>query len=368
MINSRTYRTYHFQISQRRSEASPSGIKNIRRALRWCKERAWLKYSLHVIIWAGIYAIPFLLHYTFTSRALYSIAGHVIHLLSFSLLITFSYLNYYWLVPEWYAKKAVASYSIIAAIFLAAILGSEYCITTARPGLFTAPASFSTSPAICYNLLLFSISLFGSIVIDLQKGRATAENEILEIKLQLLNTQVKPHFLVHSLQWIYSLALEQPAATAPAVAQLSRLMRHMLNSHADPFIEITKELAYIKDYLAIQEARLANALSLTYSLPLYRGTGRMAPFLFIALIENAFAYGTGGAEDNALNIDISIKGNRLCLQVINNKTQGNCDDVFAGTGCIDVQKRLQLLYPAMHQLEILEDKKIYAVKLIIDIV
>lgn len=290
-------------------------------------------------------------------------AGKLVHLLAFFLLISFAYLNYNWLVPELFIKKDYTRYFILTFFFLAPIAGSSLILSQDAVLPVNSVLTYTSLPGLQYSLLLFSASVVLPIIIRLQQANAAAKNDISRFKRSLLNTQIKPHFLFNSLNWIYLLSLEKSRQAPDAILQLSGIMRHMVQEAGQDFTDLKKELAYISNYTALQKGRLGHTVPVNCSVPAYKGHGKIAPLLLMSFIENAFKYGVNQEEDSAIYIDVSITDSRLYLQVINNKVSPSEDIFPCGYGLANTKQRLQLLYPNSHQLEILEDKKIYSVKL-----
>lgn len=367
MINSRTYRTYHFHISS--SQPGNYGLERPKKQpyiRQWLMKQNWLQYLLHIAIWSSLYFLPLLQFTGQAALALYP-AGNSTHLLSFCLLISFAYLNYHWMVPELYIKKEFTRYFTLSLIFLTPIAGASLIITPAVILLSATEGATAVLPGLRYSLVLFAASLILPIIIRLQQTAKAAENHTSRLQLSVLNAQIKPHFLFNALNWIYLLSLEQSAQTPNAILQLSGMMRYMLHEADEDFTDLKKELAYINNYIELQKGRLDNTVLVKCALPVYKGYGKIAPLLLMSFIENAFKYGVNPEEDSAIHIDVSITGKRLCLQVINDKVSPSENILPGGLGIANARQRLQLLYPAAHQLEILEDRKIYSVKLLIEI-
>lgn len=366
MINSRTYRTYHLHVSTSQSNAGQLTPANkYRQVFLQTGSHNWFQYLVHISIWVFVYFLPLLLNPGSSNGASYYLAN-IIHVLSFALLVSFWYLNYYWLTPELFIKKLYARYFLLAAVFLAAIAGSEIMIATV-----TALPSASGEPAFVVSGILYSLCLFVSIlclpiIIRLRQLTAAAEKELLKINTALVNTRLQPQFLFNTLDWMYLLAVKKQARVPGAVLQLSGMMRYVVYETGNEFTHLTKELAYIRNYISLQKAMLGDSVPVKYSPPAYTGPGKIAPMLLIAVIENAFGCGAGSKEDAAIDIDINITGSQLCLQVINTTLTEAGNNSSAAVS--NLQQRLNLLYPRMHQLEILENSKIYSVKLSIDIV
>ncbi len=368
MINSRTYRTYHLQINHGQTNAGrfvqPTATPQL---LAWCKKQDWLVYLLHSAAWLILYYMPLLMQVTFSGAAGYYPAGNLVHLLSFCLLISFAYLNYYWMAPELFLKKAYSRYFILTAFFLAPVAGAPLIIAPATLLLFNGVSSYFLLPGLQYSLLLFTAAIILPIIIRLQHASTAASNDISRLQRALLNTQIKPHFLFNSLNWIYLLSLENSRQAPDAILQLSGMMRYMLQEAGEDFTDLKKELTYINNYTALQKGRLGHTVPVKCSVPEYKGAGKIAPLLLMAFIENAFKYGVSPEEESAIHIEVSISGKQLCLQVMNNKVSPSEDIFSCGYGLANSKQRLEQLYPDSHLLEILEDKKIYSVKLTVAI-
>ncbi len=271
------------------------------------------------------------------------------------------------MAPELYIKKEFSRYFILAFLFLAPVAGSSLIITPAAEQLFSGSSSYFSLPGLQYNLILFTANAVLPVIVRLHQANTKAKTDINRLQLSLLNTQINPHFLFNSLNWIYLLSLENARQAPDAILHLSGMMRHMVQEANADFTDLKKELSYISNYTALQKGRLGHTVPVKCSVPAYKGQGKIAPLLLMSFIENAFKYGVHPEEESAIHIDVSITGNRLCLQVINNKVSPSENIFPCGYGLVNTKQRLQLLYPHNHQLEILEDQKIYSVKLLITI-
>jgi LytS/YehU family sensor histidine kinase len=271
------------------------------------------------------------------------------------------------MTPELYIKKEYSRYFILAFLFVAPIAGSSLIIARVDLLPLSGGPSYFFPAALQYSLLLFFACMVLPVIIRLHQANTRAKNDINKLQLSMLNTQIKPHFLFNSLNWIYLLSLENARQAPDAILQLSGMMRHIVQEADQDFTDLKKELNYISNYTGLQKGRLGHTVPVRCSVPVYRGSGKIAPLLLMSFIENAFKYGVNPEEDSAIDIDVSITGSRLCLQVINNKVSPAENILPCGHGLFNARQRLQLLYPHSHQLEILEDKKIYSVKLIVAI-
>ncbi|OUS02859.1 hypothetical protein A9Q86_02080 [Flavobacteriales bacterium 33_180_T64] len=200
--------------------------------------------------------------------------------------------------------------------------------------------------------------------------RENAEKEKLqrEMELNYLKEQVNPHFLFNSLNSIYSLSRQQSPETPDLVMQLSELMRYQLESSKKDTVLLKEELEFIENYLLLEEKRLSNRCNVEF---LIRGdllNLRIAPMLLIPFIENAVKHGAQSTnEQSTIDISVAIKNSTLHLCVDNSKPSMVIVSKRKGLGLENVRRRLNLLYPNSHVLEIDDKENAYRINLSIDL-
>lgn len=187
-----------------------------------------------------------------------------------------------------------------------------------------------------------------------------------EMELTLIKSQINPHFLFNTINNI-DVLIEKDAVKASAyLKKLSDIMRFMLFETKTEMIPLSKELSYIEKYVELQKIRTSN---LNYVNLLVEGNPDgllIAPMLFIPFIENAFKYAENRKIENAININIMIAKETIqfsCENHFSDNSQTKPDQ--SGLGNELIQKRLALLYPAKHTLEITNINNTYKVKLIL---
>jgi sensor histidine kinase YesM len=173
------------------------------------------------------------------------------------------------------------------------------------------------------------------------------ENESMGLRLQLLQGQLKPHFLFNALNSISALvrgADRQLAGTA--LNQLNALLRYVLESSKHEWLSVADELQFIRDYLNMQLLRFGDRMHIEWQiedrdwhvLP-------CPPLLFQPLVENAIHH---GVENHHEQCSIFLE-----LQLINGKTSFRIRNaVFStskarnghGLGISSTRERLQILY------------------------
>ncbi len=218
-------------------------------------------------------------------------------------------------------------------------------------------------------VITFAFFLLGgtiALVKDLyRRDKLAKQREIqkTETELRLLKNQLNPHFLFNSLNSIYSLVRNKSAEAPEAVITLSELMRYMLYEAKEEKVSLSKEVNYIKNYIALQRLRLSNSEHVTLVIKGNYEKRKIYPLLLISFIENAFKYGTDFKGVTDIAISIEIVGDKLMFRVNNFLGNYKKDEKSSGIGLTNIKSRLELLYPHSHSLNISKDNKRYFVDL-----
>lgn len=196
------------------------------------------------------------------------------------------------------------------------------------------------------------------------------KKEKLEAEMRALKAQIDPHFLLNTLNNLYSLALDNDARTAELLLRLSQSMRYRLYECGEDLVPLRGEIDFIRNYLELQQLRLGRQPSIQWQIEGPIEGKKIAPLLFMPYIENAFKHGLRGAYERAyLNIHLTVQEDSLLLTVENSKPPKRSpkSDQPAGIGLQNTQKRLELLYPDRHELKIIDSAGLFSVRLKIDL-
>jgi LytS/YehU family sensor histidine kinase len=151
---------------------------------------------------------------------------------------------------------------------------------------------------------------------------------------------------------IYSLALKQSKDTAPVVARLADMMRYILYEADQSRVPLTKEVSFLSNYIEVERIRHRHN-TIQFDVQGINDVPMIEPLLLLPFIENAFKHGleqeTGIGH---VKIILCIIDNELTLDVSNSKPIGL--NPSTGIGLQNVLKRLQLLYPNVHDLQVNE--------------
>ncbi|MFY0630931.1 MAG: histidine kinase [Flavobacteriaceae bacterium] len=272
------------------------------------------------------------------------------------------WINHFILIPFFYDKKKYFLYSIL-------LIGSIF-LTSYLKGY--SPTSWVG----VYKMFFFLIYTTGTgmAAFFLRRSilfrRKNDEKEKLqkEMELTYLKEQVNPHFLFNSLNSIYALSRQQSPETPEVVMQLSELMRYQLESSKKETVLLKEELEFIENYLLLEEKRLSKRCTVEFLIEGDLSGLRISPMLLIPFVENAIKHGAQSTNDQSkIDISITIKNTALHFVVVNSKPSMITESNRNGLGLENVRRRLGLLYPNVHTLDITDKRNEYHVTLTIDL-
>ncbi len=205
-----------------------------------------------------------------------------------------------------------------------------------------------------------------------QKSNQLLVEEKLKAELNFLKAQVHPHFLFNTLNNLYALTLKQSKDAPEVVLKLSDLLNYMLYECTADEVLIEKEIKLLKDYISLEKIRYGNRLNISFNVLGESAGKRVAPLMLLPFVENSFKHGVSEEMNEAwVSIDLELKQSGLTLKVENSKSKDDeKEDQFnykQGIGLKNVQRRLELLYPEKHKLEMHDSIDSFLVVLSIDL-
>lgn len=180
------------------------------------------------------------------------------------------------------------------------------------------------------------------------------EKQAVEAELNYLRSQINPHFLFNTLNNIHTLVYKQAVTAPEAVLRLASLMRYMIYESNAPMVPISSEISYLEDYMALQQLRYKAGPVVDLKSNVGTAACEIAPLLFIHLVENAYKHSPARLAPGDIKLIIRVVENKLTF-TIQNPIDGKPASALeepGGIGLQNVRKRLGLLYPGRHTLEI----------------
>ncbi|MBO9729238.1 MAG: histidine kinase [Chitinophaga sp.] len=229
-----------------------------------------------------------------------------------------------------------------------------------------------TNPIYIVNALEQSNFVF-LVAISLKFIKMWIEKRQLTVQAELsaLKSQIHPHFLFNTLNNLYALTLQQSPQSPAIVLGLSDILRYMLYECSTDNVLLRRDIEIMQHYVALERLRYEDRLDLNFSIAGDVNMQRIPPLLMLPLIENAFKHGTSEAIDEVwINIDLFLKKNKLKFKISNSKPPEETGKLKKSAGQIglnNVKKRLELLFPSAHQLQVFNTEDMFVVILDIDL-
>ncbi len=226
------------------------------------------------------------------------------------------------------------------------------------------------------TLCILPISAFGTAVVRyiILKPNVILTRRLSQKQAELasLKEQINPHFLFNAMNTLYATALmENAEKTSTGIQQLAEMMRFMMHENNQELIDIKSEVQYLRNYIDLQRLRLVESEKLDIKIALDDTLciHSIAPMLLVPFVENAFKHGISLRNFSWIHVKLYCQNARLHFSVFNSihPQQDNDPEKYSsGIGLVNVQKRLNLLYPTQHQLTIHKTDKEFSIILEID--
>ncbi|MEM1214535.1 MAG: histidine kinase [Bacteroidota bacterium] len=333
--------------------------------------------SIHLGVWSLFLLLPgILLLYLGNTQRLFAapwlIVLPLVSVLSFAFLF---YLNYYVLLPQVFEQRGRAAYLLVSVLALMVVFGGQLFF---RQWLLTDTVRPTDLPLTAFRRLgLFLLLLLHLLTWGVSSGlwllRAwkkaaqrleESEYQRAQAELDQLKKQIQPHFLFNTLNSIYALSLLRGKAAAPAILQLSKLMRYTLTEAKRDTVALAVDLEYLTHYVDLNRLRLTDAYPLSFNASVHPAGYGIAPFLLLPFVENAFQYGVSQVNPKPIDIQISRSDQELefyCRNTINHFAVAEAENT--GIGLENTARRLDLLYPERHTLTVTDDGLHFTVRL-----
>lgn len=316
------------------------------------KERTGLSILYHVLFWSLIWSVPFLLlpmiepwesHYADISLSR----------LAYIPLMTGSfYFNLFVLYPRYMARKYVMRY-VLYALLTALAVGVVYCAIFYKQ--IDGPVVIHILLKSAMALMLICCSSFYKVIVDKvaeQRLQRRRETENLRSELSFLRSQISPHFMFNVLNTMVSLIRQKSDKLEPVVIKLSNLMRYMLYESDEESVSLKTELSYLQSYIDLQMQRFGDYMQLTLEIPADVPDRYIEPMLLIPLVENAFKHGCHVIYNPEIHLRFEISQQSLTMHVHNRFLPAASRSKDSGIGLANLRRRLDLLYPDRHTLNI----------------
>ncbi|AZQ64670.1 hypothetical protein EI427_20820 [Flammeovirga pectinis] len=171
------------------------------------------------------------------------------------------------------------------------------------------------------------------------------KSEKSQAELQLLKSQINPHFFFNTLNNLYGLTVEKSDKAPEVVLLLSDMMRYTIYEGKEDVVPIQDEIKYLENYIELHRIRYQKNVQIHFINSIISDY-KIAPLLFIILLENAFKHGVETLVENAfIFIEITEEDGCINFSIENNYDKVLIDTHQKGIGLDNLKQRLELIYP-----------------------
>ena len=216
------------------------------------------------------------------------------------------------------------------------------------------------------RFMIFPLPVFAGLwTYEQWRWLRTLQTEKTQTELSLLKNQINPHFFFNTLNNLYGLAVEKSDLTPEMILKLSDLMRYTIYEANEEQVPLAHEIAYLEDFIALHTLRYQKQVDISFRKEL-PDHPRIAPLLLIVPLENAIKHGVDSLSENAyIDLEVKTTPKQIFFRIQNNYEPGQVES--GGIGLANLKKRLILLYPNRHALEIQQTEDTYTLTLTIDV-
>ncbi|MGG5209734.1 sensor histidine kinase [Chryseobacterium sp. MIQD13] len=359
-------------------------------------------------LWPHIILIPLLLTIPIVSSpdfdgtlSVFRVSPFQREFIRFVLVIIFFYINLNIFLPKLYSRKKYGLFTVCIILSFGLMVFLPYYLTSQNifaagsspvrigPSEMIPPPDGNRPPPvenmspdgnparrndgsyyqmIFASVLPFLFSFLSSLFIYRNMEKKELERSKAKAELLNLKYQLQPHFLFNILNSVYSLTLMKSDDAPNGILRLSNVMRYVVQESSKDFVDLSREIEYLKDYTALQLIRTDSSLDFSYTEEGETEGLQIAPFILINFIENAFKYGFNAEENSKISIKIIINDHILSFNVFNHiVSQNTTGDNSLKVGMKNTIEHLKQVYPEKHSLNVRNDGKNFDVNLKIDL-
>ena len=294
------------------------------------------------------------------------------------------YITNYLLIPKLLYKK---KYILFVLAFVSMIVISSAIKMNILGRLLDSPALLNLTgnlKARIYDNVIphFFLVLSGAafkLMIDyskMQQRMVEMAKEKAEAELNFLKSQINPHFLFNSLNSVYFLIDKNNIDARDALHKFSDMLRYQLYEMNDDTVPVEKEIQYLQDYIALQKLRKDDHYAIEFNCsPDVKGFS-IEPLLLIPFVENACKHISHHKNQlNFIKLQLGMVKGQFNFTIENSKEHAHgalrfekITEKHSGIGLANVKRRLELLYPGKHILEIKNEANSFTVVLQLKII
>ena len=259
------------------------------------------------------------------------------------------------LAPLFFRKKYGLYFTATIAVF---VVFSVYIVATIIGPPASADGTVQAPPGVqrpfspeAMKITIGALTILVNLGIKALVQSAENERKVQQLRaeglhqrLEVLRSQINPHFFMNTLNNIQALVLTEPEKATECISEFSKLMRMVLSEGSSALVPLERELDYIGHFVSLMKPQLPEGVDVQYVRPADTG-GAMVPALaMVSFVENAFKHGSKAGTGAFVRISVSVNEGRVVFRCSNKLQQMAIQEEDGGVGIRNVRSRLELLY------------------------
>lgn len=312
--------------------------------------------QLQVLIWIAVLLLIFFSLLPMDGL-LKSAIVTVVNATSYAIII---YGNILFLYPVLFQRRKFVAYGISVALFLIVIgMLKGYAGIILYKNILHIPVPPADLPELLSyvpgGVLIYVLSLVFRFAIAYFTLKQQTEEILLQksqAELNLLKSQVQPHFLFNALNSIYYRVYKVDSPSAGLIERLSDIMRYFVDESPKEVVPVSTEVAFIENYLELERIRIRHGASIHFEKA-YNPELCIPPMLLMTFVENIFKHGIDKSQkQNRVTISLTQQDGFLLFKTCNRKIYPSGENQPGGFGIVNLTKRLRMLYGDKFELTI----------------
>ncbi|WP_420385732.1 sensor histidine kinase [Roseivirga sp.] len=334
----------------------------------------WKLIIIHILLWMLYILIWGFMDMIYAPTFWDTVDGNIIGSLSYCPGI---YINMYFLIPYFLLENRRVLYVflltvlILANSYFSAQIFSYYYLHHHIPTseFFASMQGMGSTGSEFLIILGFSMCFYFINQWYVKERRLRElESTNLRVELDLLKGQINPHFLFNALNSIHVLIRKDNEKAIETLEKFSDLLSHQIYDVKKEWVPLETEIKNLSNFIQLQELRFSNHVNVQWQVNGEPTGLKVPPMLFLNFVENAFKHGVSNKEEmTKVEVLLDIRESYLEFSCINSVTDEGLRHEGEGLGLSNVRRRLELLYPGKHQLEIEKNAQEFSVNLQINL-
>lgn len=189
----------------------------------------------------------------------------------------------------------------------------------------------------------------------------------LEAQLRILQDQINPHLMFNVLNHLHILMKKDVDLASTLLVKFSDILRYQLYECNRETIALEKEVTYLKNLVSVEKIRWGDELQVDCIWNITNGKRDIVPLLLVPFVENAFKHVSRlPSQKGFVRLCLNQENEQLTFTIENsNSPQPVRNNDSSGLGLENVRKRLEILYPGQHDLQITRSNTHFKVVLVI---